>query len=211
MARPIEFDRNEALETAMKLFWRQGYVATSLADLLEAMQIGRSSFYAAFSDKRSLFVEALSLFADRTRQMFVDASEQTGSTAAFRRFFYETLIDAPRYRAARGCMMANTILELADVDEELSSLATHELARVEAAFRDCFAAAQSAGEYPTHLSAADLAAHMMIVNQGLRIASRKRVPRRELKQHIDTALSLLDLATDSPRSYRASGARKDTP
>lgn len=196
MARPIEFDRSQALEAAMKLFWRQGYVATSLTDLLEVTRIGRSSFYAAFGDKRSLFVEALSLFSDRTQKIFADAFEQTGSTAAFRRFFYETLIEAPRYRAARGCMMANTILELADVDEELSALATRELARVEAAFRDCFAAAQSAGEYLPERAPAELAAHMMIVNQGLRIESRKRVPRRELKNRIDTALSLLDLPTD---------------
>ncbi|MEO1614160.1 MAG: helix-turn-helix domain-containing protein, partial [Pseudomonadota bacterium] len=50
----------------MSLFWRQGYQATSLADLLAAMEIGRSSFYAAFTDKRSLFIECLDLFSSRT-------------------------------------------------------------------------------------------------------------------------------------------------
>ena len=56
MARPIEFDREQALEAALKLLWSQGYVATSLNQLLETMGIGRSSFYAAFTDKRSLFI-----------------------------------------------------------------------------------------------------------------------------------------------------------
>eukprot|EP01041_Mallomonas_annulata_P037775 gene37776-biopygen29696 len=45
MARPIEFDRPKALNRAMALFWRQGFQATSLVDLLAAMGIGRSSLY----------------------------------------------------------------------------------------------------------------------------------------------------------------------
>ncbi|MFM8354230.1 MAG: TetR/AcrR family transcriptional regulator, partial [Gammaproteobacteria bacterium] len=56
MSRPIEFDRSKALDKAVALFWRKGYQATSLTDLLAAKQIGRSSFYAAFTDKRSLFL-----------------------------------------------------------------------------------------------------------------------------------------------------------
>jgi AcrR family transcriptional regulator len=66
MARQIEFDRSLARDKALVLFWRKGYQATSLADLLAAMEIGRSSFYAAFGDKRTLFLECLDLFAART-------------------------------------------------------------------------------------------------------------------------------------------------
>ena len=60
MARPPEFDRTKALEAAMKLFWIRGFTATSLPDLLEAMGIARSSFYASFRTKRDLFTEWLS-------------------------------------------------------------------------------------------------------------------------------------------------------
>ncbi len=54
MARPIEFDHHQALDKALLLFWRKGYQATSLADLVEFMGISRSSSYSAFQDKRSL-------------------------------------------------------------------------------------------------------------------------------------------------------------
>ena len=62
MSRPLEFDRSKALGHALTLFWRKGYQATSLADLVAAMQISRSSFYATFGDKRSLFIECLDQF-----------------------------------------------------------------------------------------------------------------------------------------------------
>jgi TetR/AcrR family transcriptional repressor of nem operon len=91
-------------------------------------------------------------------------------------------------------MMVNTLLELADVDPELSVLAERKLARIESVFEDCFEQAQQTGDYTRDRSARDLAAHVMVMNQGLRVASRKRVPRSELKRDIDSALSLLGLS-----------------
>jgi TetR/AcrR family transcriptional regulator, transcriptional repressor for nem operon len=193
MARPVEFDRAEALDAAMKLFWCQGYMATSVNQLLEAMEVGRSSFYAAFGDKRSLFIEVLELFSERTRKLLVDAWEEQRSLDAIRSFFAQTLLVVPRHRAGRGCLMVNTILELSEVDAELSALAARELGRIEAVFESCFAHCQQQGEYPGNRSASELAAHVMLLNQGLRVASRKRVSRRELEHQVDLALSLLGL------------------
>jgi TetR/AcrR family transcriptional repressor of nem operon len=197
MARPKEFDRDEALEVALKLFWRQGYGATSLHQLLESMQIGRSSFYAAFGDKRALFAEALHLFSARTREILADAWNESASPDVVRQFFRATLIDVPRYRAGRGCMMVNTILELADVDAELSRSASRELAGIEALFEDYFSQLQREGLLSADHHAADMAAHVMLLNQGLRVTSRQRVSRQELERRIDMSLALLGLAEAS--------------
>ena len=59
MARPREFDREEALERATGVFWAKGYASTSTDDLLTAMGIARQSLYNAFQDKRALYLEAL--------------------------------------------------------------------------------------------------------------------------------------------------------
>ena len=59
MVRPREFDRDEVLDRAMRVFWEKGYAATSTDDLLAAMNIGRQSLYNAFGDKRRLYLEAL--------------------------------------------------------------------------------------------------------------------------------------------------------
>jgi len=59
VARPKAFDRAQALQAAMQVFWVKGYEATSLEDLLAAMEIGRQSLYDTFGDKRRLYLEAL--------------------------------------------------------------------------------------------------------------------------------------------------------
>lgn len=69
MARTLEFDRPHALNRVLALFWRKGDQASPLADLLAATGIGRSSFDAAFTDQRSLFIECLDLFAARTADL----------------------------------------------------------------------------------------------------------------------------------------------
>ena len=63
------FDTEEALGKAMAAFWARGYEATSMQDLVDCMGIGRGSIYAAFGDKRRLFMRALALYDDRHRRV----------------------------------------------------------------------------------------------------------------------------------------------
>ena len=62
MARPQEFNTAEALYKAMGVFWSKGYEGTSLADLLEATGLSKSSLYATFGDKRDLFLAAFDCY-----------------------------------------------------------------------------------------------------------------------------------------------------
>ena len=64
MARPLEFDRNQALEKAMEVFWTQGYKATSVNDLTQAMGVSKSSLYGTFGGKHALFIECIKFYCD---------------------------------------------------------------------------------------------------------------------------------------------------
>ncbi|MGV0800422.1 helix-turn-helix domain-containing protein, partial [Mycolicibacterium elephantis] len=53
--RPRTFDRTEALEHAMEVFWQHGYEGASMSDLTASMGINSPSLYAAFGSKEQLF------------------------------------------------------------------------------------------------------------------------------------------------------------
>lgn len=67
--KPLSFDRNEALQKAMELFWRKGYEATGLTELLKHMGIQRQSFYNTFGNKEEILFEAIDLYGTNVRSM----------------------------------------------------------------------------------------------------------------------------------------------
>ncbi len=189
MARRIEFDRPKAVNRALALFWRKGYQATSLADLLAAMDISRSSFYAAFTDKRSLFIECLDLFSARTLDMLHQARAEMSPVDALQSFFERNFVGAHGAGAVRGhwgCMLVNTVLEMAGVDDDLAARASHHLGDMQRIFQ---AYLHDAGAEPAR--AEELAAMLMLFNEGIRVSSRRRLPDAQHLQPIATTFRLL--------------------
>jgi len=193
MARPLAFDRDHALESAMHLFWRQGYNTTSLPQLLSAMGISRSSLYPVFGDKRQLFIEALNLFSKRNNAILEDAYDDNNPLEAVRTFFIKTVKQNTKTRLSRGCMMINSILELADVDPELNKHATRCLTKTEKYFKHCFNQAQKLDQLDASYSPEHLAKMIMNLNQGLNVSSRKNSSREEMTRIVDTTLKLLGI------------------
>ena len=189
MARPLEFDRSKAVNKALVLFWRQGCQATSLADLLAAMGISRSSFYAAFTDKRSLFIECMDLFSARTQDMLQRARAEMPPVDALQSFFEGNLASPRGAGAVRehwGCMLVNTVLEMAGVDDDLAARASLHLTEMQHFFRACL---QDAGATPAR--ADELAAMLMLFNEGIRVSSRRRLPDAQHLKPITTTFRLI--------------------
>jgi TetR/AcrR family transcriptional repressor of nem operon len=186
MARPVEFDVPKALDRALVLFWRKGYQATSLADLIEAMAIGRSSFYAAFGDKRSLFVACLDLFGTRTKDLVRRTRSEMPPLDVLQNFFERQFVGSSAARAQWGCMLVNTVLELADVDAELSARASKHLTEVQTIFEACLLDAGCVAE-----QAAEMAALLMLVNEGVRVSNRRKLTPQQQRAPIETAFRLL--------------------
>ena len=197
MARPIEFDRDKAVNRALTLFWRKGYQATSLADLLAAMDIGRSSFYAAFIDKRSFFIECLDLWADRTLSLLQDARAKGPPIDALQFFFERSFggVQGAGAKANWGCMLVNTVLEMAGVDDELAAHASRHLGEMQGVFQDCLKDAGASGA-----QAEELAAMLMLFNEGIRVSSRRRLPNAQHLQPINTIFRLIRSALASPKA-----------
>lgn len=195
MARPLEFDRSKAVNRALVLFWRKGYQASSLADLLTAMGIGRSSFYAAFTDKRTLFLECLDLFAARTVDLVQRARSEMPPVDALQHFFERNFIGAPGSGVGVsksrhwGCMLVNTVIELAGVDDELAQRASRHLAELQHIFQECLR--EAGAEAPR---AEELASMLMLVNEGIRVSSRRQLPDAQHLRPIATTFGLIRTA-----------------
>lgn len=186
MARPIEFDRSKAVNKALALFWRQGYQATSLADLLTVMEIGRSSFYAAFTDKHGLFVECLDLFSSRTIDLLNASRANMSPVDALQDFFERNFAGKSNAKGHWGCMLVNTVLEMAGVDNDLSARASCHLNEMQRVFQICL---QDAGATPEQ--AEDLAAMLMLFNEGVRVSSRRCLPDAQHLHPIATTFRLI--------------------
>jgi TetR/AcrR family transcriptional repressor of nem operon len=186
MARPIEFDRPQAVNRALALFWRQGYQATTLAELLQTMGIGRSSFYAAFTDKRTFFIECLDLWAARTLDLLRRARTERPPIDALQDFFERSFVGARGAKAHWGCMLVNTVLEMAGVDDELAARASHHMGEMQRVFQVCLL---DAGATPAR--AEELAAMLMLFNEGIRVSSRRRLPEAQHLQSIAVTFRLI--------------------
>ena len=204
MARPLEFNRSQAVREAIFLFWRQGYLATTLSQLLDAMNIGRSSFYAAFNDKRSLFIEVLDQYYHRRyKELLLGISQSDDPIYAISHYIDFSLKPAKPASISDGCLIVNTLLELRDIDDELANLATAQLSKLEKAFTECFDRAIKAGNMNSHLKPTEISKLFMTFNHGLRVSSRKGVSARQLKAQSDLFANLLCQTTPNPQQLRS--------
>src|SRR5260221_13177665 len=110
IGRPRAFDIAEALEQALRVFWKKGYEGASLSDLTGAMGINRPSLYAAFGDKEELFRKALDLYLQRANKWMTEALNQPTARASV-----EKLLRAAADRSAgkgkrKACLLVGGAL-----------------------------------------------------------------------------------------------------
>lgn len=124
MARPQTFNHQQVMAKAIECFWLKGYSETSMADLLGAMNISRSTFYNNFGDKRQLFKQCLESYGHQTHQIITMTllNNQSTGIAAIHEFLSLVLLAPSDELSSRGCFLVNTIAETARVDGELNEL-----------------------------------------------------------------------------------------
>ena len=118
MGRNVEFNETETIEKAMNVFWEKGYHGTSMQDLVDAMQINRSSLYNTIGDKHCLFLKCISSYAD---QVILEARQK----AAKEKSAFKALTNIIRDKAEwvvdceKGCLGVKTVFEIAPEDAKV--------------------------------------------------------------------------------------------
>lgn len=192
MARPKAFNPDEALEKAMHVFWHKGYEATSMEDLLPAMNISRSSFYDTFGDKRQLFLQAL----DRYRESVVKPNgslfTQEGSALLCLRQFLDNLFEwALMDPQRRGCLVGNTIIELGPHERDVAHKLNRALKLREDTLFHLLTRAKAQGELRSNKDPRVLARVLVTMILGTAAMIKVGTPAKIVKQTVSTALSAL--------------------
>ncbi|MEU7727947.1 TetR/AcrR family transcriptional regulator [Streptomyces sp. NPDC040724] len=190
MARPKEFDPQTALVAAMELFRRQGYEATSIQDLVDALGINRSSMYAAYGSKHDLYLKALDLYcaveADRAQESLAGSDE--GPALPVLRAFLLSYVESALTDPLRGgCMVTHGVLERLPGDAKAAERLGGALGSLEEAFAYLLLRARVAGELAPGTDVRTTARLLVTLTQGLRVMERA-ADRDYLTQVVDQAL-----------------------
>ena len=193
MARVKEFEPEEALERAMDLFWWRGYEATSVRDLLGCMGIGRGSFYDTFGDKRALFLAALDLYGEtRAARVTKTLDDTVPARDAIKKVFERTIEALVGGRRRRGCLLANSAVELAPHDPEIAAKILRYQQRDEEAFHLALVRARASGEIPDRHDPLALARFLTNSLQGLRVSGKAGAERAALEDAARETLAVLE-------------------
>lgn len=199
MPRPRGFDTDAALDRAVELFWRDGYEGLSVQTLCAAMGLNPGSLYAAWGDKRALYLAALERYEDTVCREAAATMEAERSGIAGLRAYFGHLVDGMTEGRRRwGCLFTNAALQGVSCDPEIERRVDAHFARLEALLDRALARAREDGEVAP--AASGSAPYLVMVVQGLHVSTRQRPPRARLEAMVETALGALGSAPPRPPS-----------
>ena len=195
MARPREFDVDEALDRATQVFWTRGYEGTSVQDLVDALGVNRASLYAAFGDKAQLFAAVIERYGELVNGVVSQTLAPPAAGAEAVRAWFKALIAAATDpRGPKGCLLINALTGGSPPAELYD--------RVIAGVRSSTDRLQEALARDPELSRREnlrtLARFFAAEGHGFAVLARAGVRRQELEAAAEVALRVLE-----PRSQRA--------
>src|SRR5580700_9479243 len=184
--RPRAFDVEKALHRAMRVFWRKGYLGTSLSDLTDAMGINRPSLYAAFGNKKSLFRKSLELYAKGPSSYLSGALQEPTARAVVERLLHGVVDLLTDPRTPTTCLWVHGALSCGDdpLREEFAAQRAAGLGELRARFKRAVAD----GDLPPDADADALARYVQTVNFGLTVQASPGASRKELLRIVEMAL-----------------------
>ena len=191
--RPRTYDPDRALQRSLEAFWLGGFAGTSLDSLAAATSMNRPSLYAAFGDKKALYLKALTRFSDELREKLGASLSVRMPIAEALAALYQTAIDL--YQSGvdgpRGCFIVCTAPVEAALDEDIRAALHLILSEMDEGLEARFEEAAALGELPPQAEPAGLARLAAATLHSLAIRARAGEPRRALDAMADHAVRLL--------------------
>jgi len=192
MARPQSFNETEVLDTAMHLFWSQGYVATGMAQILQDTQIKPGSFYNTFGSKKALFVRSLERYIDQVVSARIDRYLSAEDPIKAIEDFFTSASETLPGRKITGCLLTKTATEIGKIDIDINQVVWAGLEKIQAALQVRIVDAQERGQVSPGLDAEATALHLLSCYQGMSVIGGLTHSRTKLRSLVRSALRVLE-------------------
>jgi TetR/AcrR family transcriptional repressor of nem operon len=191
--RPKIFDEKEAIDKATEVFRNKGYDTASADELLNAMGIGKGSFYLAFrGGKQELYIHSLKQFAEEFSKKILTAIEHSDDQIQFIRNLFFALADAEDCDIDRGCYLGNALVQLSEKDEEVKKITAGLLKNLQKIFAGVIRKAQENGTLKSSDDSEVLAWHLTNLWNGIHVTRRMEPSRETLRSMIEMNLRILE-------------------
>ncbi|GAA5085960.1 TetR/AcrR family transcriptional regulator [Chryseobacterium ginsengisoli] len=189
--RPNIHENSELIQKAQDIFWKKGYTATSLNDLLTITGAGSGSFYNTFKGgKKQIFKEAI----NQRRQAFAEFKnelEKSESPIDLIKDFFRSIANEAETSHLKGCIIANTVVEMTYIDDELENEAAQILKEVEEMYTEAIRKAQEKGNIKNLTEPSVLGKYLITFWCGLNTLRRMYPDKTILSQQIEMQLAVL--------------------
>lgn len=193
MPRVKKFDEKETLKKAMCLFWRNGFHATSMQDLVNHLGINRASIYDTYGGKKELFDKAFAQYRTENRmQLEAFLKTQNSVKTGFRKLFQNAISEAISDTERKGCFVVNVATELVPNDDEMLSVIQENKVYIEETFKAFLQSGVDSGEISADKNIQNIASLLHTFLNGLKIVSKTNFDEESLLNSVDTILTLLD-------------------
>jgi TetR/AcrR family transcriptional regulator, copper-responsive repressor len=191
--RPRQYDPERALAKAAEAFWKHGYGATSLDDLVAATGMNRPSLYAAFGDKRDLYLKTLTRYQQQSRAIGAQITADEPPLRVFLKRFYEAALDIylESGREAAGCYSISTAPAQAVTDTGVRDFLAASISGTDAFVAKQVVKARERGEVPSDADPHALAQLATAALHTIAVRARVGVPRKQLRAIAATAIDVI--------------------
>lgn len=180
--RPREFDRQKALDAALRIFWAKGYEPATLPELCQAMGINPPSLYAAFGNKAQLFLEAMHYYEQTYwRKLEENFQAEPDIHKAIRDYFEQAAVILVSPDLPCGCMVVVAAVNISDSEQEIIREITAMRQATRLMFLEKLRAAIRMGQIPPDTDAPALAGALNALLEGMSLLAKEGLFQSELK------------------------------
>ncbi len=192
MARPKEFDIDNALSGAMECFRQNGYGATAIPDLLEAMKISRQSLYDTYGDKYTLYLSSLDQYYEYHLVPKLETLEAKSASLDEIWDFFFSLVEYHCSMIKRtSCFLANAALEMPGDNEDIREIINDFNKRMVDALSGAITRSIKTGELRQIKAPEPIAKFLANLYWGIVLNAKTGTSKMDLNQTVNVALSIL--------------------